>query len=41
MKIKQHKHVNYLGCVLDETMSGKTMALKVIKKINPRLKFFY
>ena len=34
IKIKQHKHVNYLGCVLDETMSGETMALIVIEKIN-------
>ena len=32
IKIKQHKHVNYLVCVLDETMSGQTMALRVIKK---------
>ena len=28
IKIKHHRHVNYLGCVLDETMSGETMALK-------------
>ena len=28
IKIKQHKHVNYLGCVLDETMSCETMAVK-------------
>ena len=33
--------MNYLGCVLDETMSGETMALRVIAKINSRLKFFY
>ena len=30
--------MNYLGCVLDETMSGQTMALRVIEKINSRLK---
>ena len=41
MEIKQHKHVNYLGCVLDETMSNETMALRVIEKINSRLKFLY
>ena len=41
IKIKQHKHVNYLGCMLDETMSGETMALRVIEKINSRLKFLY
>ena len=32
IKIKQHKHVNYLGCVLNETMSGKTMVFRVIEK---------
>ena len=41
IKIKQHKHVNYLGYVLDKTMSGETMALVVIEKINSRLKFLY
>ena len=33
--------MNYLGCVLDETMSGETMVLRVIEKINSRLKFLY
>ena len=32
--------MNYLG-VLDESMSGETMALRVIEKINSRLKFLY
>ena len=41
IKIKQHKNVNYLGCVLDETMSDETMTLRVIEKINSRLKFLY
>ena len=41
IKIKQHKHMNYLWCVLDETMTGETMALTVIEKINSRLKFLY
>ena len=40
-KIKQHKHMNYLRYVLDETMPGETMALRVIEKINSRLKFLY
>ena len=40
IKIKQHKHVTNLRCVLDETMSGETMALRVIKKIRSRLKIF-
>ena len=39
IKIKQYKHVNYLGCMLDESMSGETMALRVTAKINSRLKF--
>ena len=33
--------MNYLGCVLDETISDKTMALKAIEKVNPRLKFLH
>ena len=41
IKIKQYKHVNYLGCMLDESMSGETMALRVTEKINSRLKFLY
>ena len=39
IKIKQHKHVNYLRCVTDETMSGETVALRSIEKVNSRLKF--
>ena len=41
IKIKQHKHVSYLGCVLDETILGETMAIRVIEKLNSRLKFLY
>ena len=33
--------VTYLRCILDETMSGESMALKVISKINSRLKFLH
>ena len=36
IKIKQQKHLNYLGCVLDETMSDEAMALRVIEKLNSR-----
>ena len=39
IKIKQHKHVNYLGCMLDETMPSETVALRVTEKVNSRLKF--
>ena len=31
--IKQYHTVTYLGCLLDETLSGELMALKVIKKL--------
>ena len=41
IKIKQYKHVNYLGCMLDESMSGETMALTVTERINSRLKFLH
>ena len=39
--IKQYSKVTYLGCILDETLSGDSMALHVINKINSRLKFLY
>ena len=41
VNIKQHSQVTYLGCVLDERMSCEPMALKVINKINGKLKFLY
>ena len=37
--IKQHSHVTYLGCMLGETMSGEPVGLKVLNKINEKLKF--
>ena len=40
-QIKQHSKVKYLGCMLDETMSGETMTLSVINKIHNKLKFLY
>ena len=33
IEIKQYSKVTYLGCLLDETMSEESMALKTIKKI--------
>ena len=39
--IKQFSKINYLGGILDQTMSGDTMALNVIRKVNSRLKFLY
>ena len=38
IQIKQHSKITYLDCTLDETMSGGSMALKVINKINSGLK---
>ena len=41
IKIKQYSKVTYLGCILDETLSGHSMAVHVINKINSRLRFLY
>ena len=40
-KISQHNKVNYLGCILDDCLSGETMFFNVLKKINSRLSFLY
>ena len=39
IQIKQHSKVKYLGCLLDETMSGEATA-PVVNKINSKLKLF-
>ena len=41
VKIKQYTKSTYLGCILDESLSGESMALHVLNKINSRLRFFY
>jgi len=41
INIKQYSKVTYLGCILDETLSGDSMALHVINKVNSRLRFLY
>ena len=41
LHIKQYHTVKHLGCFLNETFSGELMGLKVINKINSRLKFLY
>ena len=33
--------MTYLGCILEETMSGESMANKVISKVNARLKVLH
>ena len=39
INIKQHSQDTYLRCLLDKRMSCEPMALKVIDKINGKLKF--
>ena len=39
--LKQFSVVEYLGCFMDSTLSGEEMALKVLKKVNGRLRYFY
>ena len=41
IRIKQHSRVTYLGCILEETMSGESMANKLISKVNARSKFLH
>ena len=41
IKIKQHTSVTYLGCILDENLSGESMATRILSKINGRLRFLY
>ena len=41
LEIKQYSNVCYLGCILNESLSGDSMALKVISKINSKLRFLY
>ena len=39
LKIKQYSEVTYRGFILDKYLSGESMALNVVSKINTRLKF--
>ena len=41
IKIKQYSKVTHLGCIFDETLSGESMVIHVINKINSRLRFLY
>ena len=41
VKTKQYTKVPYLGCILDESLSGESMVLHVLNKINSRLRFLY
>ena len=41
LKIKQYSEVTSLSCILDESLSGESMALNVVSKMNTRLKVLY
>ena len=41
IKVAQHKEINYLGCLFDEKPSAESMDLKVIERINGRVKFLW
>ena len=41
LKVKQYLEVTCLGCILDEYLSGESMALNVVSKIKKRLIFLY
>ena len=38
-RIKQYRMVEYLGCCLDTNLSGESMAMKSLRKINTKLQF--
>ena len=38
IKIKHYSKVTYLGCILDETLSGESMVIYVLNKIDSRLR---
>ena len=41
IEIMQHEKVKYLGRVLDQSLSGESVALNVIDKVNSLLKFLH
>ena len=41
IKVSQQNKVTYLGCILDDSLTGESMALRVLKKVNGRLSFLY
>ena len=40
-EIKECEKVKYLGCVLDQSLPGESMALNGVDKVNLRLKFLH
>ena len=41
MQKSNYTKVAYLGCILDETLSGESMTTHFISKVNSRLRFLY
>ena len=41
VKINQYSEVTYLGCKLEESLSGESIALNVVSQINTQLKCLY
>ena len=41
IEIKQYEKVKYVGCILDQSLSGESMALNIIDKLFSRLKFLH
>ena len=41
VKIQQYTNITHLGCILDEYLSGKSMVLHIVDKINSSLTFLY
>ena len=40
-KISQCNKIPYLGCILDDNLSGESMASRVLNKVGGRLNFLY
>ena len=40
-RIKQYGMIEYIGCCLDTNLSGKSMTMKFLRKINTKLQFLY
>ena len=41
IRIRYHSRVTYLGCILEETMSGESMGHIVISRVNAILKLLH
>ena len=41
VEIKQYSRITYLGCVLDECLTGESMAMQVCTNVTSKLKFLY